>query len=570
VDDYSDQGAVGLWSSIKVDYNGNLHVAYMSEKYDTLKYALYRRFNTSWADPVTVDGGYPYHMGSMCSIALYDELVSGERGVPYISYLDWTDSSTGAPNGKLKVARLIDLSANRWNLEVVDSDGITGWWTSIVTDMVNEKVYVSYYQAYKNNEVTGDLKLATKHLTTGDWETETVRAKAGTVGQFSSIALRPSNLRPSFLHYNASRAKLEYTYYKNRTEWGTLDVDTNGSDVGYASSLALSNIGTPHISYLDATFGLGKYALVDSSSAYKSYPLSNFLHGYYSSIQLAWNISPRIASYGTKDGDLIYGKRNGGIWEFEYIDRTFDVGQYVSMALGTDNRPHISYYDATNKDLRYAYMNLAGTDWVTETLDWVGDVGQFTSITMSPDNRVYISYYDAEHEDLRIAYQVPPFSFWQFETVDDGGVLEDNVGWFSSIALDNAGNPHISYYDETNGDLKYAYKSGASWIKETLQSTGDVGLYTSLKIYTPTNTRHLCYLDLTNGALRYAQYSGGVWEYQLVDGDGDVGYSCSLDLTAAGQPAISYYDNSRADLRLALSYTLPPVDSFFLPLISLP
>jgi hypothetical protein len=65
----------------------------------------------------------------------------------------------------------------------------------------------------------------------------------------------------------------------------------------------------------------------------------------------------------------------------------------------------------------------------------------------------------------------------------------------------------------------------------------------------------------------YARFSGGIWEFQTVDSAGDVGLYCSIDLNSLGQPAISYYDNSRADLKLALSFPLPPA-LYFMPVIT--
>jgi hypothetical protein len=57
------------------------------------------------------------------------------------------------------------------------------------------------------------------------------------------------------------------------------------------------------------------------------------------------------------------------------------------------------------------------------------------------------------------------------ETVDATG----DVGNYTSLVLDGLGAPHISYYDETNGDLKYAVKSEGNWISEAVDTTGDVG-----------------------------------------------------------------------------------------------
>src|SRR5262249_9794826 len=86
---------------------------------------------------------------------------------------------------------------------------------------------------------------------------------------------------------------------------------------------------------------------------------------------------------------------------------------------------------------------------------------------------------------------------WTLETVDSG------FSYYTSLALDAQGNPHISYYaDFTQGDLKYASKSGGVWTTESVDITGDVGSYTSLALDAEGNPR-ISYYDTVNGDLKY-------------------------------------------------------------------
>ena len=65
----------------------------------------------------------------------------------------------------------------------------------------------------------------------------------------------------------------------------------------------------------------------------------------------------------------------------------------------------------------------------------------------------HIAYHDGwPNSVLKHAYWTG--SGWISETVDSEG----NVGQYASLALDGNGHPHISYYDWTNGDLKYAHQ----------------------------------------------------------------------------------------------------------------
>jgi hypothetical protein len=99
-----------------------------------------------------------------------------------------------------------------------------------------------------------------------------------------------------------------------------------------------------------------------------------------------------------------------------------------------------------------AYQDASG--WHIETVDSKEDIGEYTSLALDANGYPHISYYDTTNDDLKYAYQ--DASGWHIETVDS----EEDIGQHTSLALDRSGYPHISYYDDTNYDLKYAYYSG--------------------------------------------------------------------------------------------------------------
>jgi len=353
---------------------------------------------------------------------------------------------------------LKSLTEEQWVIETVDSNDVRLTGTSLVLD-ANGNPHISY-------KTGSDLGYAYKD--DGDWH---ITLLTGREGSYSSLALLGNRPHIMYFKYFNYTSNLEYVYQDAAEDW-YVEVLVSGNNQLSARdnvSLVLDGEGYPHLA-----FTLFRCMMWVSGNC------------------IRWD-----------PGDLIYLREDGSGWK-DPVTMGYSA-DYSSMALDSDNNVFMSFYNDYSEELKHSYLHHDPFDPVIYMVDDAGDVGKFTDIAV--DERFYpptphISYFDATNENLKYAYRTGAFS-WHIDVVDSEG----SVGKYTSLALDADGYPHISYRDETNQDLKYAYMDDVDWHIYTVDSTGDVGKYTSLAL-DASGRPHISYIDASNGNLKYA-YLGG-------------------------------------------------------------
>jgi hypothetical protein len=500
--------------SLVLDPTGGPHISYRDGNNSGLKYAAWN--GATWSIQVVDSGGVTGSDGTYSSLSL------DSNGNPHISYCAFDETH----HGYLKYAW---WDGAGWNTQTVDPVG-AGWFTSLALDSAGNP-HISYYGYYSLQYASWDGS---------KWEIEIVDPgkfayddSMVSIGWHSSLVIDSSN-NPHISYYHKTNGDLKYAVW-NGSGWEAQTVDSAG-DVGLDTSLALDFNGYPHISYRG-------------------------------------------------DAGLKYAVWNGSGWDIQIIDTTgeprYAVGASSSLALDSKDKPHIGYIDNYRGNfMKYAFLN--GSSWEIHALSERGRGGYSTSLALDSNDKVHISHGDYNYHVLKYVFvdpeflppptpvpdPVPPTRPDPFTTpASPAGIIKTidssgNVGKYSSLALDAEGNPHISYHDVTNNDLKYAYCNGSTWHVETVDYSTWLGLYTSIAL-DPNGNPCISYYDNWDSDLKYAAWNGSAWNIQLVDTAG--GSFTSLAINSDGTPHISYFGGPKCDLKYAswngLSWSIQTVDS---------
>lgn len=195
------------------------------------------------------------------------------------------------------------------------------------------------------------------------------------------------------------------------------------------------------------------------------------------------------------------------------------INHNVSFALDSENKPHISFYEAAEKNLKYAYYD--GQNWNFYTVDSGVDTGKYNSLQVDEQNRPHLAWFYDTNDSLKYAFSSSEGVFDQ-TTLASGS----NAAYYPSLFLDDAGRPHIVYYYSESGiggakEFYYTYFTGFNWSGGSLVASPSV-VQTSAIPFILDNSQnpHFSYYNASANELRHYVRSGGAWQEKLVTGSG--------------------------------------------------
>lgn len=289
--------------------------------------------------------------------------------------------------------------------------------------------------------------------------------------------------------------------------------------------------------------------------------------------------------------------------------RTVDTGAsgaltHVSMAVGSDGLPAISFYDSGKLRFLKCADPACSQPVASRVLDAFGNVGEFSSIAMASNGFPVVAYFDRGFSAVKLITCTTPdcsgaFSARSFNVGSvspDGLALALDSGNIATIAfvqsgaalrvltcasvactnsstvtlvggsprrpsmaIPSNGAPLIAFFQESSGDLfgaKCVAAGCGSAITTQVDSAGNAGDYSSVAL-DGTGLPWISYRSDTSVKLVRCQSvdCAGLKQFATLDATAGAGLPTAAMGTPSGNPAIVYFDAASGKPRIAYCYS---------------
>lgn len=304
-------------------------------------------------------------------------------------------------------------------------------------------------------------------------------------------------------------------------EYETIDTAT-GSEYGYRSSIGVGTDGNIAIIHGDYWWDRLRLTHWNGTGWESEYISANWTANqpdeFY--ISAAWDsngIAHAVSIWGAQT-NVYHTYWNGTGWESENVSTTGCTRQ-VSIATDSNGYPHIAYIDSAYDDigggspygLMYAVWN--GISWDIEPIDAGATYYSDCSIAIDSNDKPHVSYLYGFGGHEHLWYGEKTGVSWTLVPI-----RTDIRCGTNDITIDSNDKPHIVFCDYTNDCLVYEEKTGSSW-SETYFDCVNEPLCPSITL-DEYDHPHIAYNGINvsfNGNLYYAMYDGYNWYGEVVD-----------------------------------------------------
>lgn len=350
-----------------------------------------------------------------------------------------------------------------------------------------------------------------------------------------AVSARSVSVFPGTVSNGLSSGKEPYV----SDEWTIRVVDRVGRG-GAWTAIALDSVDRVHILYSEHTrYGSSLQLATDLGGAWSRHVIDKWVDANSGMAMSADSGEGLHVVYSDgASSQLTYARRDLATWTRGRVGDL--VGASPSIKADWSGRVHISCLDPLSGAVMYA-SNTVG-DWRVHPVDRTGMTGDGadTSIALDSQNRVHIAYYDCALETFPqetgvLKYAMNTQGAWETMVVERSPA----IGGFPAIASDSSGGVHIAFFDSADLAVKYATNSLGVWVIHDIERTSNEIRSTSIAVDLADRV-HIAYIDGFQHALKYATNASGEWEVSTVDTEAHALGRASLAVDSRGKAHISY------------------------------